>query len=188
MSAPVAQQVASTSRVWTIDPAHTLIEFSIKHLMISTVKGRFNTFSGAITFDPTDFTTGSVEVAIEVASINTGVDQRDAHLRTSDFFDVEKYPRISFHSTRVEHVDDDEYYVYGDLSLHGVTKQVRLDVTHEGQIKDPMGATQRVGFTATTNLLRKDFGLTYGAVLETGGVALGDKIKVEIHLEAVQQS
>ena len=188
MSAPVAQQAGSTSRVWTIDQAHTLIEFSIKHLMISTVKGRFNSFNGAITFDPNDFTTGSVEVTIDVASINTGVDQRDAHLRTSDFFEVEKYPTITFRSTRVEHVDEDEYHLYGDLTMRGITKQVRLDVTHEGQIKDPMGATQRVGFTATTNLLRKDFGLTYGAVLETGGVALGDKVKVEVHLEAVQQS
>jgi polyisoprenoid-binding protein YceI len=188
MTAPVAQQAVSTSKVWTIDPAHSLIEFSVKHLMISTVKGRFNTFSGAITVDPNDFTTGSVEVTIAVSSISTGVDQRDAHLRTADFFEVEQYPTITFRSTRVEHVDDDEYYLFGDLTMHGVTKQVRLDVTHEGQIKDPMGATQRAGFTATTNLLRKDFGLTYGAVLETGGVALGDKIKVEIHLEAVQQS
>ena len=186
MSAQAVQTGTSTTTTWAIDAAHSLVEFSIKHLMISTVKGRFNTVSGTIAFEDNAPSTGSAEVTIDVASVSTGVEMRDTHLRTSDFFDAAQYPAMTFRSTRVERVDDDEYRVHGELTMHGVTLPVTLDTTFEGQITDPQGL-QRVGFSATTSLSRKAYGLGFNMVMEAGGVALGDKIKVELHLEAIRQ-
>lgn len=154
---------------------------------ISTVKGRFGVISGALQYDGSDLTAATVEATIDVSSVNTDQPQRDEHLRSGDFFEVEKYPSITFKSTGVEHKGDDEYKVHGDLTIHGVTKAVTLDTTYEGQIDDPWG-NRRAGFAAETTLLRKDFGLTYNAALEAGGVVIGDKIKVAIHLEAVRQA
>jgi len=172
---------------WTIDPMHSTAEFSVKHMMISSVKGRFGVIGGALQYDGSDLTTASVEATIDVSSVNTDQPQRDTHLRSADFFEVEKHPSITFKSTGVEHKDDDEYKVHGDLTIHGVMKAVTLDTTYEGQITDPYG-NRRAGFAAETTLSRKDFGLTYNAALEAGGVVIGDKIKVTIHLEAIRQA
>jgi len=172
---------------WTIDPMHSTAEFSVKHMMISTVKGRFAVISGAIQYDGSDLTTASVEATIDVSSVSTDQPQRDEHLRSADFFHVEEHPSITFKSTGVEHVEDNEYRVHGDLTIHGVTHPVTLDTTYEGQITDPYG-NRRAGFAAETTLSRKDYGLTYNGVLETGGMLIGDKIKVAIHLEAIRQA
>jgi polyisoprenoid-binding protein YceI len=172
---------------WTIDPMHSTAEFSVKHMMISTVKGRFGVISGAIQYDGSDLTTASVEATIDVSSISTDQPQRDEHLRSADFFHVEEHSNITFKSTGVELVEDNEYRVRGDLTIHGVTHPVTLDTVYEGQITDPYG-NRRAGFAAETTLSRKDYGLTYNAVLEAGGMVIGDKIKVAIHLEAIRQA
>lgn len=171
---------------WTIDPLHSTAEFSVKHMMISTVKGRFGVLSGALQYDGDNLTTASVEATIDVASVSTDQAQRDAHLRSADFFHVEEHPSITFRSTGVEQVDEDEYRVHGDLTIHGVTRTITLNTTYEGQITDPYG-NRRAGFAAETTLSRKDYGLTYNSALEAGGVVIGDKIKIAIHLEAIRQ-
>jgi polyisoprenoid-binding protein YceI len=186
MTAPATRPVPSTATLWVIDPSHSLIEFSIKDLLIATVKGRFNIFGGTISFDPTNPTLGSVAVAIDVASISTGVDQRDARLRSADFFDVDQYAAMSFQSTHLEHVEKNNYCVHGNLTIRGITHQVTLDMTYNGSIADLWGR-QRIGFSASTILSRKASGLAHNAGLEAGGMVLGDAITVEIHLEAVQQ-
>ena len=162
---------------------------TVKHMMIATVTGRLGPISGTLQFDPGDLTTGSVEVTIGVTALSTGNEMCDNELRSPSFFDVEHYPPISFRSTRVEHVEDDQYRVQGDLTIHGVTRPVTLDVTFEGVASpDPFGVgTSRAGFSAETTLSRKAFGMTYSPVLETGRVAVGDKVKVAIHFEAVRQ-
>ena len=179
----------TTLATWTIDPYHNFAQFTVKHMMIATVTGRLGPIGGTLQFDPSDLTTGSVEATIDVTALSTGVDMRDNDLRSPNFFDVEHYPTITFRSTRVEHVEEDQYRVHGDLTIHGVTRPVRLDVTFEGVASpDPFGVgTSRAGFTAETTLSRKEFGMTYSPVLETGGVAVGDKVKVAIHFEAVRQ-
>jgi polyisoprenoid-binding protein YceI len=179
----------TTLATWTIDPYHNFAQFTVKHMMIATVTGRLGPISGTLHFDPNVLTTGSVEATIDLAALSTGVDMRDNDLRSPNFFDVEHYPTISFRSTRVEHVEDDQYHVQGDLTIHGVTRPVTLDVTYEGVASpDPFGVgSQRAGFSAETTLSRKEFGMTYSPVLETGGVAVGDRVKVAIHFEAARQ-
>ncbi len=172
---------------WNIDPAHSSAEFGIKHMMISTVKGRFGALSGTLQFDGSDITGGSVEATIDVSSVSTNEPNRDGHLRSPDFFHVEQHPHITFKSSKVEHVEGDDYRITGDLTIRDVTKPVTLDVTHEGQITDPYG-NRRVGFAAETTLNRGDYGLTFNQVLETGGVMVGDKVKVSLHIEAVRQA
>jgi len=171
---------------WAIDPVHSIAEFGIKHMMIATVKGRFGALSGMVRFDGADPTTGSVEVSIEVASITTNEAQRDGHLRSPDFFHAEQHPTMTFRSTRVEQVEGDAYRVHGELTIRDVTKPITLDMTYEGQITDPYGK-RRAGFAAETTLNRGDYGLTFNQVLETGGVMVGDKVKVALHIEAVRQ-
>ena len=172
---------------WTIDPAHSIAEFGVKHMMISTVKGRFGTVSGAIQFDGQDPTTASVEATIDVASITTNEAQRDAHLRSPDFFAADEYPTLTFRSTGVTHVQQDEYHIAGELTIRGTTRPVTLDVTYEGQITDPYGL-QRAGFTAETTISRKEFGLNWNALLETGGAVVADKVKVSLHIEATRNA
>ena len=178
---------STTSSTWTLDPAHTLVEFAAKHLMITTVKGRFTGVSGTIHIDETDPTASSVEAVIDSASIDTRTDQRDAHLKSADFLEVARYPEITFRSTRVERAGDAHYRVTGDLTIHGVTRPVVLDVHDEGRTKDPWGG-ERAGFSATTRISRKDFGLTWNQLLETGGVAVSDEVKISIDLEIVAQA
>ena len=170
---------------WSIDPAHSIAEFAVKHMMVSTVKGRFGTLEGAIEVDETDPLSASVRASIDVASITTNEPQRDAHLRSDDFFNAEKFPQITFASKRVERVDAENYRVVGDLTIRDVTKEVVLDTEFEGQVRDPYG-NQRSGFTATTQINRSDFGVSFNGLLETGGVIVSDKVKITLHIEAVR--
>lgn len=169
---------------WNIDASHSIAEFAVKHMMVSTVKGRFGTLEGAIEGDASDPLTASVTASIDVASITTNEPQRDAHLRSDDFFNAEKFPNITFASKRVERVDAENYRVVGDLTIRDVTKEVVLDTEFEGQILDPYG-NQRAGFTATTQISRGDFGVNFNGLLETGGVIVSDKVKITLHIEAV---
>ena len=170
---------------WKIDPAHSSVEFAVRHLMIATVRGRFGEVSGTVTTDDTDPSKGSVEITINAASIDTREPQRDAHLRSADFFDVEKFPTLAFRSTRIENVKSGEFSLVGDLTMHGITRQVALQVTPQGLAKDPWGG-ERAGFTAVGQLTRSEFGLTWNQVLETGGFAVADDIKIAIDVELVK--
>ena len=183
MSTLAAPQTTST---WNIDPVHSVAEFKVKHMMISNVKGQFTRVKGVLALDETDLTHSRVEASIEAASINTREDQRDAHLKSADFFDVEKFPTLSFQSTRVSRVADGELAVAGELTIHGVTRNVVFTV--EGPTapgKDPWGNT-RIGLSATTKISRKDFGLTWNATLETGGILVGDEVTITLDVQFVK--
>jgi len=171
---------------WKIDPAHSHVEFAVRHLMITTVRGRFGDVQGTVLTDAADPTKAEVDVTIAANSIDTREAQRDAHLRSADFFDAEKFPALTFKSTRVTDVHGDRFKLAGDLTMRGVTKEVILDVTAEGRGKDPWGG-ERAGYSATTKVSRSDFGLTWNQVLETGGFAVGDEIKISLDLELVKQ-
>src|SRR5690606_6533159 len=169
---------------WKVDGAHSEVGFSVKHMMVSKVKGTFDQFTAEIEANPTDLTTASIQFTIDVASINTRNNDRDNHLRSADFFDVEQYPNLTFTSSKIEKTDEDEYKVTGDVSLHGVTKQETFNVTFEGLAKDPMSGAEKAGFSAEGKIKRSDYGLTWNAALETGGVLVGDDIKIIIEIEA----
>lgn len=168
---------------WKLDPAHTLVEFSAKHLMITTVKGRITDVEGTIISDDHDPKNASVEVTLKAASIDTRTDQRDQHLRSADFLDVEKYPEIKFRSTRIQG-DKESFRLTGDLTIRDVTRSITLDATFEGRTKDPWGG-ERIGFSASGKFDRREFGLTWNQALETGGVVVGNDIKINIEVEAV---
>ncbi len=170
---------------WNIDASHSIAEFAVKHMMISTVKGRFGALEGSIEGDEANPLASTVRASIDVASIETKDEQRDAHLRSDDFFNAEKFPKITFVSKRVERVDAENYRVIGDLTIRDVTKEVVLDTEFEGQVADPWG-NQRAGFTATTQISRSDFGVNFNGLLETGGVIVSDKVKITLHIEAVR--
>lgn len=172
--------------IWQIDAAHSQVVFAVKHMVVSTVRGHFDVIRGTLDFDEAHPENASIEAEADVASINTREKNRDAHLRSADFFDAEKYPVISFKSTKVERAGDD-YKVTGDFTMHGVTRPVTFDVQYGGTIKDPYGLL-RVGLNGRTKLSRKDWGLTYGALLETGSAIVGDEVKIEFELEAVTQA
>jgi len=172
---------------WNIDPSHSAVAFSVRHMVVSKTRGRFTKWSGQLRFDEEDPEISSVEVTIDPASIDTADAQRDAHLRSADFLEVEKFPTASFRSTNVEEVDSGRYRVTGDLSVHGVTKSVILDVTYEGSGKDPWGG-ERAGFSGSLSIDRKDFGLTWNKALESGGLLVGDDVTIEIDVEGVQES
>jgi polyisoprenoid-binding protein YceI len=176
---------STTTTTWTIDPAHTTVEFSLKHLMISTVRGHFGAVSGTIVLDEANPAASSVTAQIDVTSIDTRQEQRDAHLRSADFFEVEKYPSITFKSTRIEALGGGRYNVYGDLTIRDVTREVVLETTDEGRGGDPWGG-QRAGFSATTRIDRRDFGLTWNQALETGGVLVGNDIRISLEVQAVK--
>jgi len=176
----------ATRTTWAIDPAHSHVGFSVRHMMISTVKGRFGTVAGTVELDE-DLTTGSVEATIDVASIDTREAQRDAHLRSADFFDADRFPTITFKSRRVAKAAPDKLTVTGDLTIKGVTREVVLEVVEEGRGTDPWGG-ERAGFTAHTTINRRDFGLTYNQVLETGGVLVGEDIKISLDVELIKQA
>jgi polyisoprenoid-binding protein YceI len=172
-------------RTWTIDPAHTTVGFSAKHMMFTTVRGRFNQLAGQVTLDPTRPEGGLVEVELDAASIDTGVEQRDGHLRSADFLDTEAHPRITFRSRKVEGGalrDGGRYKLSGDLTIRGVTHEVHLDVRYDGKGKDPWGS-ERMGFTASGSFDRRDFGLTWNQVLEAGGVLVSNEVKIEIEVQ-----
>ena len=175
----------STER-WQIDGSHSGIHFTVRHLVIAKVRGQFSRWTGALEAPGSDFARGSLDVVIDASSIDTGVADRDAHLRSADFFDVERYPEITFKSTGVTATGADRLRVDGALTIKGVTRDVVLDVEVLGQAKDPWG-NERAAFSATTTIDRREFGLTWNQVLETGGVMVGDRIDIAIDIEAVRQ-
>ncbi len=177
--------VPETSTTWKIDAAHSLVEFAVKHLMISTVKGRFGDVEGTVAASDDLFSDAAVDIRIGVASIDTRQPDRDAHLRSADFFDVDQYPTIAFRSTRVERTGGDTLRVVGQLTIRDVTKDVALDVTSEGRGPDPWGG-ERAGFSATGRINRREFGLTWNQALETGGFVVGDDIRIAIDVELVK--
>jgi polyisoprenoid-binding protein YceI len=186
MSTLATPQNATAVTTWNIDPVHSVAEFKVKHMMISNVKGQFTKVQGVLSLDENDVTNSSIESSIEAASINTREEQRDGHLKSADFFHVEKFPTISFKSTRITRVDDGELKVAGDLTIRGVTRGVEFKVegpTEPG--KDPWGNIRR-GLSATTKINRKDFGLTWNAALETGGILVGDDVTITLDVQFVK--
>ncbi len=175
----------TTVSTWTIDPVHSGAEFAVKHMMVATVKGRFRSFQGTVQLNEQKPEESRVDATIDVASIDTAESQRDDHLRSPDFFDVARFPTMTFRSKRVELVDDTHAKVIGDLTIRDVTKEVVLDTEYEGQIKDAYGK-QRAAFSAETVLNRKDFGLNWNMLIEAGGVAVGDKVRVTLNIAAVR--
>lgn len=173
--------------MWALDPQHTHAEFAVRHLMISTVKGRFAEVSGSIQADEADPTRSSVEIEIDAASIDTRVEQRDQHLRSADFFDVENHPKITFRSHRIEAAGDKRYRVIGDLTIRGTTREIELDVREEGRGKDPWGG-ERVGVSVDGRVNRGDYGLKWNQALDAGGVVVGEEVKLHIDAEFVKEA
>jgi polyisoprenoid-binding protein YceI len=169
---------------WNLDPAHTSAGFVARHMMVTTVRGKFNTVSGTLEFNPDKPEAARVDVTIDAASISSGVEDRDNHLRSADFLEVEQFPQITFTSKRVNVTGKNEYDVIGDLSLHGVTREVTLKTEYLGQSPSPFGDV-RAGFVASAKINREDWGLTWNAALETGGVLVSKEIKLDIDVEAV---
>jgi polyisoprenoid-binding protein YceI len=176
-----------TNTKWIVDPTHSAIEFSVKHMMIAKVKGSFNKFEASILANPSDLTTAEIDFTVDVASIDTRNADRDNHLRSADFFDVEKKPTLTFKSTKIVKTDEDEYDVTGNVTLNGVTKEETFSITFEGQGKDPWG-NEKAGFSGKGKVKRSDYGLTYNAALETGGVLIGDQITLTIEIEAAKEA
>jgi polyisoprenoid-binding protein YceI len=167
-----------------IDKAHSHVGFSVKHVMVSTVRGQFKDYSGTLKLDTKDFTRSQFEGEVDVASVDTGNADRDQHLRTNDFFDVPNHPKLTFRSTGIVAKGEGEYEVRGDITIRGVTKPIALEVEFLGTSTTPYGKSV-AGFSARGSLNRKDFGVAFNAVLETGGVAVSDKVKIEVDIEAV---
>jgi polyisoprenoid-binding protein YceI len=174
-----------TTNKWNIDAAHSGINFSIKHLVVSKVRGRFARYSGTLELDTQDLTRSKLEATIEAASIDTGVGQRDDHLRSADFFDAATYPELRFVGKRIEKVSGQDYRVHGELTIRDVTREIVLEVEYGGQAKDPWG-NERVAFAAKTSINRKDFGLNWNQALEAGGVLVGERVDIELELQAVK--
>ena len=174
-----------TTNNWNIDTVHSGINFSVRHMVVSKVRGRFAKFSGELAIDDDDLTRSSVDVAIDATSIDTGNAQRDTHLRSADFFDVEAFPELRFRSTRIEQRGDARYAVVGQLTIRDVTREVSLDVEYGGRARDPWG-NERLGFVAKASVDRKDFGLRWNQALETGGVLVADRIDIELELQGVR--
>ena len=183
MSAVAIPEVKTTT--WNIDPIHSTAQFKVKHMMISNVKGEFTSVKGSLEFDEQDVGNSRVQAEIDASTINTREPQRDAHLKSGDFFDVEKFPTLEFKSTRVTRTGDDELKVEGDLTIHGVTKSVAFAVEGPSAAnKDPWG-NQRIGLTATTKINRKDYGLTWNAALETGGILVGEEVTITLDVQFI---
>jgi polyisoprenoid-binding protein YceI len=173
---------------WDFDHAHSSVDFTVRHLLVSKVRGRFTKWNGELELDEQDLTRSRVDIEIDVASVDTHEPQRDAHLRSGDFFEADKHPRITFKSKRVEEKTADRLAVTGDLTIRGTTREVVLDVERGGVIaKDPWGK-RRAGFTATATINRKDFGVSFNQVLDQGGLALGEEVAITIEIEATAAS
>src|SRR6266480_2058646 len=183
------ERTATSRSIWKLDPNHTLVEFSGKHMMFTTVKGHFKTVNGTIVLEEADPSRSSVEVEIDASTLDSGVEYRDTHLKSPDFLDIQNYSLMTFKSTRVEPESHDHAKVIGDLTIRGVTREVVLDTELTGRGKMPMpGAPETIGFEARTQINRKDFGLNWNVALETGGFLVGDIIKIELAVEAHKQS
>lgn len=184
----VALPAVASAATWTIDPDHTSIGFKIRHLMVSNVKGTFDRHTGVADIDEKDVTRSKVAVTIDTASINTNVQKRDDHLRSPDFFDVAKYPTMTFTSKKVARGANGKLKITGDLTIRGITREVVLDVDPlSRESKDPWGNI-RIGTSATTMVNRKDFGLTWNKALETGGVVVGDEVQITLEIEMIKQA
>ncbi len=170
---------------WTVDPNHTQVEFSAKHMGIMTVKGHITGVQAAIDFNEDDFTASSVAATIDPTTLTTNDERRDAHLKSPDFLNVEEFPTIAFSSNRIERAAHDRYTMSGDLTIRGVTRPVNLDVVYSGQAKDPMG-NMHAGFSAYTTINRKEWGLNWNMALETGGLLVGEDVKLALEVEAVK--
>lgn len=171
---------------WVIDPSHSEIAFKVKHLMISNVKGSFGEFSGQVVTDGDDFSTADINFQINPASINTGAADRDGHLKSPDFFDIENFPEITFTSGKLTKTSDDEFSLSGNLAIKGISQPVKLDVEFGGLMTDPWG-NEKAGFTLNGKINRKDFGLTWNATLEAGGVLVGEEIRISCDVELAKQ-
>jgi len=171
---------------WAIDPIHSEIAFKVKHLMITNVKGNFKEFSGTVSTTGTDFSTAEISFSLNPATIETGVADRDAHLRSPDFFDVQNHSKINFTGKKIEKVDDENFALTGDLEIKGISKQVKLDVEFSGLAKDPWG-NQKAGFAINGKINRKDWGLNWNAALETGGVLVSEEVKISCEIQLVKQ-
>jgi polyisoprenoid-binding protein YceI len=187
LAAILSVPAAAATTTWQIDPAHTAAQFAVKHMMISTVRGEFKGVTGAVVWDEQDITKSSVNVTIDATTVNSGEPKRDADLRSDHFFEVAKYPTMTFKSTRVERAGTGKLNVTGDLTIHGVTKQVVLDVAGPSPaVKDPKGNT-RAAISATTKINRQDFGVKWNAAMDGGGVVVGDDVNITIDLEMIEQ-
>jgi polyisoprenoid-binding protein YceI len=175
---------ATTRTTWKLDPSHTLVEFSAKHLMITTVKGRITDVEGTIVMDEKNPGNSSVEATLKAVSIDTRTEQRDQHLRSADFLNAELFPEIRFRSSKIEG-DKDSFKLTGDLTIRDVTRPITLDIRFEGQQTDPWGG-ERIGFSGSGKIDRRDFGLTWNQALETGGVVVGNDVKINLEVEAVK--
>jgi polyisoprenoid-binding protein YceI len=170
---------------YRIDPGHSRLGFVARHAMIAKVRGHFGDVDGTLQIDADDPTRSSASVRVAVASVSTGDAQRDGHLRSPDFFDVDTYPELTFTSTRIDQVDDETFRVHGDLTIRGITKPVTIDVEHTGVALDPFG-NLRAGFEGKAEVNRKEWGLTWNAALETGGLLISEKIKLELDISAIK--
>lgn len=173
-----------TTESWQIDPAHTVVGFTVRHMVIAKVHGRFTRFEGSVVLKQNELTPVSAEVKIEAASIDTGVGDRDGHLRSEDFFDAEKHPHLTFRSKSVQSLDKTRFKVVGDLTIRGNTREVTLEAEFLGRAKDPFG-DDRVAFTAKTSIDRKDFGLVWNKLTETGSLLVGERIDINLEVQAV---
>jgi polyisoprenoid-binding protein YceI len=169
---------------WSLDLAHSIVGFWVRHLMVTKIHGKFNRWSGTLEIDEQDPSRCKVEVQIETASVDTNEPQRDGHLRSADFFEVDKYPHITFKSTSVGRTGEGRYELRGDLTIRGITRPVKLDVEDAGRAKHPMTGDLRAGFSARTSIQRSDFGLKWNALLEAGGVAVSDKVEIDLEIQA----
>jgi len=170
---------------WSIDPTHTHVGFGVRHLMISTVKGRFAGVDGAVSLENGSAAKARIDVTIDAASIDTGVAQRDDHLRSPDFFDVARFPTLTFKSRRIERTGKDALRVTGDLTIRDVTREIQLDVLELGNVRDPWGG-ERAGYSASARINRRDFGLTWNQALETGGLVVADEVAITLEAELVR--
>jgi len=175
----------SSRTEWTLDPAHTHVEFAVRHLMIATVKGKFTGLTGAVSMEADRPETARVQVRVDATSITTGNEQRDGHLRSGDFLDAGQFPALTFQSTGVERLGDDDYRLTGELTIKDITRPVELRVRREGMAKDPWG-NHRAGYTVTGKINRSDFGITWNQAIETGGVLVGDEVRISIEAELIR--
>ena len=183
----VTAQDGQEPATWQVDAINSNITFSLTHFMVSKAHGRFAKFAATLNLDPSTLTASKVDVRIDAASIDTANSARDDHLRTADFFDVQRFPEIVFTSTRIERSGENRFRVVGNLTMHGVTREVVLDTEHRGWVKDPQGR-ERTAFIAKTTLNRQDFGIKWNQVMDSGGVAIGDQVDIEIDLLAVKRA
>lgn len=185
-TAAITQPNATSTSTWTVDPTHVEVGFAVRHLMISTVRGRFGRVAGTVTLDEKHPANSKVDIEVDIASIDTRQEQRDAHLRSADFFDAEKFPTMHFVGRKIEGDITGDFAITGDLTIRGTTRPITLEVTAEGRGRDPWG-NDRAGFSAKGKFHRSEFGLTWNQMLEAGGVAVGDEVKISIDLELILQ-